>query len=211
MAGGPFAEFVVCMTCCSDGVVTRATRVYEGVEDDHYCCEAGHAFAIDWRRGPPAEPQWPPSAELVAGIEAMKPAPPRLLAPDTTVRRFEAGAALRPAAALRAWLTEHAGRRLRLPVVLRRGVVGFSLRGARIGGEADALEIRCDDCALGIGLADRARHLAGDAATCAVWLEGLWREGPDACLAVVKVGEPLSPDALALAAAEIEAVGEASA
>jgi len=214
MAGGPFAEFIVCMTCSSEGDVTRATRVYEGVEDDHYRCEEGHAFGVDWSRGPPAEMQWPPSSDMVAAIESYKKKKPevRLLAPDTTVRRFVVGAALRPAEALRAWLAANEGRRLRLPVVLTRGVVGFSLRGARIGGSADALTIRCDDCALGIGLADRARYVAGDEATCAVWLEGFWRgEDGDPYLAVFKVGEPISPDELAAAGAEIEEAREVSA
>lgn len=205
MAGGPFAQFIVCMTCSSDGVVTRATRVYEGVEDDHYVCELGHEFGVDWGRGPVREMQWPPPTEMIAAIESMKKPEVRLLAPDRAVRRFAGGAALRPVEALRAWLAANAGRRLRLPVVLGRGAVGFSLRGARIGGEADALKIRCDDCALGIGLADRARQAAGDAASCAVWLEGFWRgDEDDPYLAVVKVGEKIGPDELAAAGAEIE-------
>lgn len=213
MAGGPFAEFIVCMTCCADGVVTRATRVYEGVEDDHYVCEQGHQFGVDWSRGPPEEVQWPPSTEMVEGIESIKKEPAvRLLAPDRTVRRFVVGSALRPAEGLRAWLAANAGRRLRLPVVLGRGVVGFSLRGARIGGGADALTIRCDDCALGIGLADRARQAAGDAATCALWLEGFWRGSEDdPYLAVVKVGDRIEADELAAAGAEIEEHDEVSA
>lgn len=212
MAGGANAEFTVCMTCSCDGVVTRATRVYEGVEDDHYVCELGHEFGVDWSRGPPEEVQWPPSTEMVEGIESMKKPEVRLLAPDRTVRRFVVGSALRPAEGLRAWLAANAGRRLRLPVVLGRGHVGFSLRGARIGGEADALTIRCDDCALGIGLADRARQAAGDAATCALWLEGFWRGGEDdPFLAVVKVGERIGPDELAAAGAEIEVGAEVSA
>lgn len=213
MAGGPFAEFIVCMTCCADGVVTRATRVYEGVEDDHYVCEQGHQFGVDWSRGPPEEVQWPPSTEMVEGIESIKKEPAvRLLAPDRTVRRFVVGSALRPAEGLRAWLAANAGRRLRLPVVLGRGHVGFLLRGARIGGEADALTIRCDDCALGIGLADRARQAAGDAATCALWLEGFWRGGEDdPFLAVVKVGDRIEADELAAAGAEIEEHDEVSA
>lgn len=211
MAGGPFAEFMVCMTCSADGVVTRATRVYEGAEDDHYVCEQGHQFGVDWSRGPPEELQWPPSPEMASAIEPMREPEVRLLAPDTTVRRFVVGAALRPADELRAWLAANAGRRLRLPVVLGRGVVGFSLRGARIGGEADALTIRCDDCALGIGLADRARQAAGAAATCALWLEGFWRGGEDdPYLAVVKVGERIGGDELATVGAEIEEAAEVS-
>jgi len=67
MAGGPHADLVACPECLfEDGVVTKATRVYEGVEDDHYACEREHKFGIDWSRGAATEPQWPPKPELVA-------------------------------------------------------------------------------------------------------------------------------------------------
>ncbi len=59
MAGGPNAEVVPCMMCFA-----RAVRTYEGLEDDHYRCERGHSFGIDWSHdGPPAKPCWPPSDE----------------------------------------------------------------------------------------------------------------------------------------------------
>lgn len=49
------------MVCLGDhGQLTRAERVYEGVEDDHYVCAKGHQFGMDWRAGPATEPQWPP-------------------------------------------------------------------------------------------------------------------------------------------------------
>jgi hypothetical protein len=197
------------MTCVFEGVVTRAERVYEGVEDDHYACVDGHAFGVDWSRGAPGSPQWPPLPEEVAAIEASRPSsPPGPMVADTERRRFVAGAATRPAEALLAWLAarreEGGRRRLRLPVVLARGQVGFSLRGARVGGGADALEIRCDDGALGVGLADRARRSGGDAPSCALWLEGFWRGGDDRVFAVVKVGEAIAPEALGDAMAEIQ-------
>jgi hypothetical protein len=66
MAGGPHAHHVVCMECLTAGQLTRATRVYEGDEDDRYRCERGHEFGIDWGQGPATEPQWPPSPELEA-------------------------------------------------------------------------------------------------------------------------------------------------
>jgi len=66
MAGGPLAEEVPCFECLNEGKVTKATRVYEGAEDDHYVCELGHQFGIDYRKGPATEPQWPPPPELVA-------------------------------------------------------------------------------------------------------------------------------------------------
>jgi hypothetical protein len=56
MAGGEHARVVACWMCGE-----RAERVYEGLEDDHYVCAAGHFFGIDWSYsgGPPSEPQWP--------------------------------------------------------------------------------------------------------------------------------------------------------
>lgn len=124
---------------------------------------------------------------------------------DRTVRRFEYGAALAPPAKLLAWLEATRGRRLRLPVVLARGPVGFLLNEARLGAAADALKIRCDDSALGVGLAERARYAAGEARTVALRLEGLWRGGEARVFAVVKVGEVVERDDLEEAAAEVEA------
>lgn len=46
-------------------LAVKATRIYEGIEDDHYACEKGHHFGMDYRRGPATEPQWPPPQELV--------------------------------------------------------------------------------------------------------------------------------------------------
>lgn len=130
----------------------------------------------------------------------------RRLAPDTTVRRFVHGVSTSPADALMTWLERHVHdhRRLRLPVVLARGAVWFSLRDARIGGGPDALTILCDDSALGVGLAERARQACGDAPTCALWLEGYWRGGDERVFKVVKAGPPLAPAALATAVAEVE-------
>ncbi|MEW5741992.1 MAG: hypothetical protein AB1938_23960 [Myxococcota bacterium] len=66
MAGGPLAQEVMCMVCFGDdSVLTKAVRVYEGQEDDHYRCEKGHTFGIDWRGQPATEPQWPPPPELL--------------------------------------------------------------------------------------------------------------------------------------------------
>jgi len=71
MAGGPHASVVPCSTCLWEHrTLTRAPRISEGIETDWYCCDRGHRFGIDYAHGgPPAEPQWPPSAELVASIE----------------------------------------------------------------------------------------------------------------------------------------------
>jgi hypothetical protein len=129
----------------------------------------------------------------------------RNLVPDTVVRRFVRGAATEPKEALLAWLAvQGRDRRLRLPVVLARGAVWFSLRGARVGGGPDPLTIRIDDAALGVGLADRARQACGDAAMCAMWVEGFWRGGEERVFAAVKAGGVIEREALAQAAAEVE-------
>jgi hypothetical protein len=67
MAGGPLAQEIWCFTCYGEtNKITKATRVYEGEEDDHYRCELGHEFGVDFRKGPATEAQWPPPPELVA-------------------------------------------------------------------------------------------------------------------------------------------------
>jgi hypothetical protein len=61
------------MTCLlAGGELVRATRVYEGVEDDHYRCERGHTPGVDWARGPATERQWPPTDELVELAERVR-------------------------------------------------------------------------------------------------------------------------------------------
>jgi hypothetical protein len=55
----------MCMTCGG-----KAIRTYEGMEDDHYLCEScGAGFGIDWSRGAPSHPLWPPTPE---DLEMMK-------------------------------------------------------------------------------------------------------------------------------------------
>jgi hypothetical protein len=50
---------MMCMRCGE-----KAQRTYEGIEDDHYRCErCGFEFGVDWSRGPPERPCWPPSDE----------------------------------------------------------------------------------------------------------------------------------------------------
>lgn len=54
--------------------ITKATRVSEGIETDWYLCERGHQVGVEYAHsGPPSEPQWPPSAELVAAITDSEP------------------------------------------------------------------------------------------------------------------------------------------
>lgn len=56
------------MVCLDDAQLTKATRIYEGVESDEYRCDKGHQFGLDWSHGPATEPQWPPPPELVASV-----------------------------------------------------------------------------------------------------------------------------------------------
>lgn len=68
MAGGELAAQVACMECLFDhGVAVPAERIYEGTETDRYRCERGHEFGMDWKE-PATEPQWPPPAEILAGL-----------------------------------------------------------------------------------------------------------------------------------------------
>lgn len=206
MAGGPFATALPCFRCATAGLVTRAERTSEGLETDLYRCPNGHVFGVDWRRGPPTAPTWPPSPAEVAAIERLRPPlSPRPLAPEPP-RHYVAAHPLPPAPALLAWLDarRRAGDRLRLPIVLTRSDLGFSPRRARLGAAADAPALLVDDSALGIALADRARHAAADAPTLALWLEGQWRGGDPPVFAVLRVGAALGPGELAAASAEAE-------
>jgi len=131
--------------------------------------------------------------------------------PDPAGGAFVPGAAVTPAAALIAWLDaqqrDGQPRLIRLPIVLARGSVGWSTRGAKIGGAADAVEIFVNDAALGIGLADKAHMLCKADASCAVWLVGYWRGKQDDAYQfdVVKIGERITADAIAAAGhAEVE-------
>lgn len=93
--------------------------------------------------------------------------------PRTT--KFAPGKALSPGDELRPWLDAHDGKLVRVPVILSRGGYQFDLRGARLGAAPDALAVDLNDGALGVGLADRGRHDAADAPTCAFLVEAYWR------------------------------------
>lgn len=71
MAGGPLAQEIPCFECLGEAVVSRATRLYEGVEDDRYECERGHTFGVDYRRGPATAATWPLTPEQIAEVEAI--------------------------------------------------------------------------------------------------------------------------------------------
>jgi len=69
MAGGPNANFVMCMKCTG-----KAKRIYEGLEDDHYLCEkCGCRFGIDWSNDSPlGKPCWPPSEEEIEAAKKLR-------------------------------------------------------------------------------------------------------------------------------------------
>jgi hypothetical protein len=69
MAGGTLAAEVACMVCLDDHVLTPANRVYEGHETDHYRCEKGHEFGLDWP-DPASAPQWPPPTDILEGLQS---------------------------------------------------------------------------------------------------------------------------------------------
>lgn len=95
--------------------------------------------------------------------------------------RFVKGAPLSPAKSLIAWFEAQKRngepRLTRVPIVLKRGDVGFSPRGVRIGGAPDALEVYVSDAALGVGITDRARTCTAE--TCPFIVEGYWRGDED--------------------------------
>lgn len=95
----------------------------------------------------------------------------QLTAPATLA--FVHGPSTARAASLGKWL-EHHHDTVRLPVLVRLGVG----RGTLAGGEVlskDPLALRLEDSALGVSLADRARAACPDSDSCALWLEGTWR------------------------------------
>ena len=59
---------MLCMKCLG-----KANRVAEGLENDEYLCEVcGGGFMVDWSRGAPKEPTWPPSERDLALIERLR-------------------------------------------------------------------------------------------------------------------------------------------
>ncbi len=91
---------------------------------------------------------------------------------------WERGPALTSSAnELVAWFEAHAHsgepRMTRVPIVLSKGVTGWSTNGVKIG----ATRVHIHDAALGIGIATRAR--ACTEATCGFLVEGWWRGAVD--------------------------------
>jgi hypothetical protein len=70
MAGGPNAASIACLICFRDTQqLVEAKRTAEGMENDQYVCEKSHKFGVDWRRGAPKTPQWPPGPEFTTGLK----------------------------------------------------------------------------------------------------------------------------------------------
>ena len=124
---------------------------------------------------------------------------------DDTRRKFARGPAVTPGDKLVAWferqIKDNEKSYFRVPLVLKQGQVGFSLRGARIGAAADAIEVYANDSALGIGLDNRARTQCQDRPTCAFWVEGRLAKEADGAfrLDVMRFVSPIEPAVLASA------------
>jgi hypothetical protein len=131
------------------------------------------------------------------------PAPPLALKTTDSYGTFTRGPSLYPPERLIAWLDNQVKdgrpRLVRLPVILGLGQVNFSIRGANVGTGAYVLELDCNDSALGVGLAERARQACKGQQTCALWLEGRWRGKKDDRFTfdVTRVHAPILPDGLA--------------
>ena len=93
--------------------------------------------------------------------------------------RFLPGPDIEPSLALLAWFEGPGqGRSVRIPVVVTSSPLGVSGGhvGMAPGPSEQALRLRLDDGAMGIGLHDRLGEHCDGAPTCAVWLEGRWGE-----------------------------------
>ena len=148
---------------------------------------------------------WLGASELPQERGAPKEGRMKKTTTKNTARKFVRGPSVTPNDKLVAWferqILEGGARQFRVPLVLRQGQVGFSLRGARIGAAADAIEVYANDSALGIGLADRAATHCKGRRTCAFWVEGsLVREATgEFRFDVIRVSSSIEPDAIASA------------
>jgi hypothetical protein len=89
---------------------------------------------------------------------------------------FVDGPAIAPASELASWLSSHKGSLLRLPLVIE--VRSYSVGPAWIGmtvedAPDDAVWVKLDQTALGVGLTERLVPLCSETPTrCAVWIQG---------------------------------------
>lgn len=88
------------------------------------------------------------------------------------------GPAIVPSSALHAWLDDHNGTMIRLPVVVEAEVLGLGaswIGTSTADPTADAIRLFLDDSAMGIGVSDHLRTLCGQPPVrCVVWLDGFW-------------------------------------
>jgi hypothetical protein len=112
-----------------------------------------------------------PSSPVSAEVRPMQP---------VAVPSFVTGPTLEPVEALRSWLEAQGAASprplLRLPVsVAWPPVDPLAAPRAWIGADPEALGVRLDDGALGVGLQERLRGLCPEGAEpCRVWLLGTW-------------------------------------
>jgi hypothetical protein len=115
---------------------------------------------------------------LGAGPPQGMPSPPSTPTVESPVPsdspRTVQGPAVEPVSALIAWLEGDGGKKLvQLPVVVVPSVLG--LASGRLGG----VEIRLDDAAMSVSLADRIRKDCPMDVECAIWVEGTWGANVD--------------------------------
>lgn len=117
---------------------------------------------------------------------------PRPLQPEPQ-RVFAEGPALEPAEGLAAWLDKQLTadgkrRRVRLPVVVKRGEMPHAVERTGFVGSEKGLALELDDTAMGVSLADHVHRVCGEAASCALLLDGTVEKGRLRILWIQKVG-----------------------
>lgn len=98
-----------------------------------------------------------------------EPAKPPMPSEPAVTDTYDPGPELTPSDDLVAWFKgDGAGKLVQLPVVVTPSVLGVSK------GQVAGLEIKLEDTAMSVGLADRLRPDCPYDEPCAVWLEGVW-------------------------------------
>ena len=116
---------------------------------------------------PAAQPPEPATEEALRAEQKTNP--------ESSMSTFIDGPALSPSTELLEWLkSDGSDQLLKLPVEVSRSVLGVT--GGTLGWGDDALQLKLDDTAMGVGLFDRLPQHCGDEGPCHVWLEGYWGE-----------------------------------
>lgn len=117
-----------------------------------------------------------------------------------------------PAADLQAWLDAHWSDpatldrvHLRLPVYVTLTSNKMYVASAKVGAQADALEIKIDDRTLSLPIAGKLSYYFGEGADRGMlWLQGLWRGGDEKTFQVTKIeGAIADADQAAATTAEV--------